>query len=86
MSIMRRPKITVALAAIASIWLLAGCAAGGGGTHMATEAGLQCPKGFTVTCEVRKIGRIHHGTFAKSLESCACVSNTMHSQTVPVIP
>jgi hypothetical protein len=76
-----------ALAAALTVGILGGCASGGGGTPRATtQAAMHCPPGFTVTCEVRKIGRIHHGTFGKNYDSCACVSSDLHSETAPVIP
>ena len=82
---MRCRKTTAGIVATASILLLSGCAASGH-TRAAGETGLQCPRGYTVTCEVRKIGRIHHGTFKKNYDSCSCVSDSMRSQTVPTIP
>lgn len=72
-----------------SLLVLGGCATGGGspGTvpQAAADGSLQCPRGFTVTCEVRKVGRIHHGTFGKSYDSCACVHDSQRG-TVSVIP
>lgn len=84
---MRRSKRTAlpVLAATLSMLVFAGCA-GGGSTRAGGQAGLQCPAGFTVTCEVRTTGRIHHGSFGKNYDSCACVSNDRHAQTAPVIP
>ena len=84
---MRRTKRTVipVLAAAFSMVILACCAARGG-SRMATAEGLRCPGGYTMTCEVRKIGRIHHGTFRKNYDSCSCVPNSMDPQTTPVIP
>jgi hypothetical protein len=84
---MRRNERTAlpVLAAILSMLVFAGCA-GAGSTAMARQAGTQCPAGFTVTCEVRTTGRIHHGSFGKNYDSCACVSNDRHAQTTPVIP
>lgn len=84
---MRRTNRTTIpiLTAILSLLIFAGCAARGG-SRMAKQEGMQCPAGYTVTCEVRKIGRIHHGTFQKNYDSCSCVSNSISQQTVPVIP
>jgi hypothetical protein len=53
---------------------------------MARQEAIQCPPGFTVTCEVRSLGRIRHGTFGRNYESCACVSSDLQSETTPVIP
>jgi len=86
---MQRTKWTAlpVLAAPLAILFLEGCASGGGGSpRMAGQADLRCPAGHTVTCEVRKIGRIHHGSFGKNYDSCACVSDSSHAQTTPVIP
>ena len=75
------------LAAPLAMLFLQGCASGGGGSLGATgQVGLRCPAGYTVTCEVKRIGRIHHGSFGKNYDSCACVSNSSHARTVPVIP
>ena len=75
------------LAAALAMLFLEGCASGGGGSpRMTGQAALRCPAGHTVTCEVRKIGRIHHGSFGRNYDSCACVSNSSRAQTTPVIP
>ena len=79
-------RVFPVLAAVLSISALAGCASGGGSTRMVSQEALRCPPGFTATCEVRTIGRIHHGTFGKNYESCACVSSELHSDTATVIP
>jgi hypothetical protein len=82
----KQTAIPVFAAALAML-LLEGCASGGGGSpRMTGQAALRCPAGYTVTCEVRKIGRIHHGSFGKNYDSCACVSDSSHAQTTPVIP
>lgn len=64
---------------------LGGCAAGTG-TAAASQANMRCPVGQTMTCEANKIGRIHHGTFRKNYEKCACVPDTMRTLDSPVIP
>jgi hypothetical protein len=75
------------LAAALSMLLLESCAsAGGGSARMTGQAGLTCPADYTVTCEVRTTGRIHHGSFGKNNDSCSCVPNSSHAQTIPVIP
>jgi hypothetical protein len=75
------------LAAALAMLFLEGCASGDGGNlRMTEQAALRCPAGYTVTCEARKIGRIHHGSFGKNYDSCACVSNSSHGDTTPVIP
>jgi hypothetical protein len=74
------------LATALAMLLLEGCAGGGSSPRMPGQAALSCPAGYTVTCEARKIGRIHHGSFGKNYDSCACVSNSSHAQTTPVIP
>ena len=80
-------KAFLPLAMSLSLMAVAGCAGGGSasGTRAASDSGLQCPRGFTVTCEVKKVGRIHHGSFGKNYESCACVHDSQRG-TVPVIP
>jgi hypothetical protein len=76
-----------AILAASAMLLLEGCASGGGSSlRTAEKAALRCPAGYTTTCEVRRIGRIHHGSFGRNNESCACVSNSRHSETTPVIP
>lgn len=69
--------------------VLSGCAGGGGaagGAPAARQAGIECPPGYTVTCEVKMTGRIHHGTFGKDYDSCSCVSTSQHGETRPVVP
>ena len=84
---MRRTITTV----IAILWVIlsllnvAGCAAQGQ-SRMAREQGVKCPPSHTMTCEVRKIGRIHHGTFQKNYDSCSCVPHSFGQETIPVIP
>ena len=86
---MTHPVFPVFAAALLML-VLGGCAGGGGGSNrvdpMARESGLQCPVGYTVTCDVRMTGRIHHGTFGKDYDSCSCVSSSQHGETRPVIP
>lgn len=50
------------------------------------RATLDCPAGQTMTCEVSTIGRIRHGTFARSTDRCACVHDDGGTLTTPVIP
>lgn len=80
------PVIAAALLMLVS----GGCAGGGGASSRIdptrNQAGLQCPVGYTVTCDVRTTGRIHHGTFGKDYDSCSCVSTSQHGETRPVIP
>jgi hypothetical protein len=85
----QRPLIFLFAATL--LMLASGGCAGGGGTGAridptAGQAGLQCPAGYTVTCDVRTTGRIHHGTFGKDYDSCSCVSTSQHGETRPVIP
>jgi hypothetical protein len=80
-----RTAIPVLATALAML-LLEGCVSAGSRPPMTRQAALSCPAGYTVTCEVRKIGRIHHGSFGRNYDSCACVSNDSHAQTTPVIP
>lgn len=82
------PVIVLSAATLLTL-ILGGCAGGGTSGRIdptASEAGLQCPVGFTVTCDVRTTGRIHHGTFGKDYDSCSCVSSSQHGETRPVIP
>lgn len=83
------PAFAVFAAALPML-VLGGCAgtgaAGGGMEPASNRAGLQCPAGYTVTCEVRKIGRIHHGSFGRDYDSCSCVSTSIHGETRPIIP
>jgi hypothetical protein len=87
---MQRTKRTLipVLAAALAMLFLEGCAGAGGGSPrmVGPAAGLSCPADYTVTCEVRTTGRIHHGSFGKNYDSCACVPNSSHAQTTPVIP
>lgn len=77
-------------AATLLMFVVGGCAGGGTTSNRidptGKQAALQCPYGYTVTCEVRKIGRIHHGTFGKDYDSCSCVSTSIHGETRPVVP
>lgn len=75
------------LASALAMLLLEGCASGGSARRpLGQQPALQCPVGYTVTCEVRKTGRIHHGSFGKNYDSCSCVPNSSRPQTSPVIP
>ena len=76
--------ISVTLALTGSL-VLGGCVTGTSKTA-ATQANMRCPVGQTMTCEANKIGRIHHGTFRKNYEKCACVPDTMRTLDSPVIP
>lgn len=76
--------ISVALTLAGSL-ALSGCATGTG-TAAATQANMRCPVGQTMTCEANKIGRIHHGTFRKNYDKCACVPETTRTLDSPVIP
>ena len=83
-----RRTITTAIPVFAACLVLlnfAGCAEQGQ-SRFAREQGPKCPPSHTMTCEVRKIGRIHHGTFQKNYDSCSCVPNSIAQQTIPVIP
>ena len=83
-----RRMMTTAIPELTALLVLlnvAGCAAQGQ-SRFAREQGVQCPPGHTMTCEVRKIGRIHHGTFRKNYDSCSCVPNSIAQETIPVIP
>ncbi len=76
--------ISVTLALTGSL-ILGGCATGTS-KAAATQANMRCPVGQTMTCEANKIGRIHHGTFRKNYEKCACVPDTTRTLDSPVIP
>lgn len=65
--------------------ILAGCAQSP--MHRdANRAEVNCPAGQTLTCEANNIGRIRHGTFARSTDKCACVHDDGRSLNSPVIP
>lgn len=83
-----RRTTTMAIPVLAAFLVLlnvAGCAEQGQ-SRFAREQGMQCPPSHTMTCEVSKIGRIHHGTFRKNYDSCSCVPNSIAQETIPVIP
>ncbi|MDZ7644596.1 MAG: hypothetical protein U5K76_10490 [Woeseiaceae bacterium] len=52
----------------------------------ANRVSADCPAGQNKVCEVDRIGRIHHGTFANSSSKCACVPDDGRSLDSPVIP
>ena len=74
------------LAARLVMLALHGCAGGHGSSRVARQAPLKCPVGYTVTCEVRKVGRIHHGSFGNNYDSCGCAPSSSQAETTPVIP
>lgn len=76
--------ISVALTLAGSL-VLSGCATGTGAAA-SSQANMRCPIGQTMTCEANKIGRIHHGTFRKNYDKCACVPETTRTLDSPVIP
>lgn len=82
---MRYASIISVTLMLAGSLTLSGCATGAS-TAAATQANMRCPVGQTMTCEANKIGRIHHGTFRKNYEKCACVPDTMRTLDSPVIP
>lgn len=85
---MRYP-ICLRLAAPAAglLLLVGGCASqSNSGPQAAAAIGIQCPAGHTLTCEARSTGRIHHGSFRKDNDHCACVREGFDLPASPVIP
>jgi hypothetical protein len=75
------------LPAIVLLALATGCASNPGHAPQAANAvGAKCPAGTTLTCEARTTGRIHHGTFAKDNDRCACVRDYDDLPESPAIP
>lgn len=73
------------LPAAVGLILIAGCASNS--PQQASSAAVaRCPTGHTLTCETRTTGRIHHGSFGKDNERCACVSADQAPMVSPVIP
>lgn len=68
-----------------SLILLAGCASNSP-EQVSNAVGVKCPGGHTLTCETRTTGRIHHGSFGKDNERCACVSADHKPMVSPAIP
>lgn len=66
--------------------LVAGCASNPRPEQISNAVGVECPAGHTLTCETRTTGRIHHGSFGKDNDRCACVSNDHDTLNSPVIP
>jgi hypothetical protein len=67
------------------ISLLGACASDSGERTTRDEAP-RCPAAHTLTCEAKSTGRIHHGTFRKDYDRCACVPEGRGSLDSPVIP
>lgn len=72
--------------AAALLALFGGCAAHPQPEQVSNAVGVECPAGHTLTCETRTTGRIHHGSFGKDNDRCACVSNDRATLNSPVIP
>lgn len=66
--------------------LIAGCASNQRPEQVSNAVGRECPPGHTLTCETRTTGRIHHGSFGKDNERCACVSADHRPMVSPAIP
>lgn len=81
-------KIAPALTSLVALAALAGgCAQQGGAPEpMADRRTLDCPAGHTRTCEINRIGRIRHGTFAHDAEKCSCVPDGSRQLESPRIP
>lgn len=67
-------------------FLVAGCASNQGPEQVSNAVGRECPAGHTLTCETRTTGRIHHGSFGKDNDRCACVSVDQSPMISPAIP
>lgn len=86
-------SVPIRISLLAAVILVAGCAqqppthaqASAGATE-GRRATLRCPVGTTMMCETRRTGRIHHGTFARGNDRCACVPEGMRPMESPVIP
>jgi hypothetical protein len=65
---------------------VAGCASVTQTQQASNAVGLECPAGHTLTCETRTTGRIHHGSFGKDNDRCACVSADHKPMVSPAIP
>lgn len=74
------------VAAALSLALIAGCASNSQPEQVSNAVGTKCPVGHTLTCETRTTGRIHHGSFGKDNERCACVSADHNPMVSPAIP
>lgn len=70
----------------ALLWAVAGCASGTQPQQTSNAVGMECPAGHTLTCETRATGRIHHGSFGKDNDRCACVSADHKPMVSPAIP
>lgn len=84
-------NVTYCLTSCLALVLLAACAQqpqqqASSGSLEGRRGGLKCPAGMTMMCETRRIGRIRHGTFARSNDYCACVTDGMRTINSPVIP
>ena len=66
--------------------LVAGCASSPKPEQVSNAVGVECPAGHTLTCETRTTGRIHHGSFGRDNDRCACVSDDRGTMNSPVIP
>lgn len=71
---------------IAPCLIAAGCASNPPERQASNAVGVECPAGHTLTCEARTTGRIHHGSFRKDNDHCACVSEEHDPMVSPVIP
>ena len=69
-----------------SLILIGGCASNSQPEQVSNAVGIKCPPGHTLTCETRTTGRIHHGSFGKENERCACVSADHNPMVSPAIP
>jgi len=80
-----RLALSPVVAAVALI-LMAGCASNSQPEQVSNAVGMKCPAGHTLTCETRTTGRIHHGSFGKDNDRCACVSADHDPMVSPAIP
>jgi hypothetical protein len=81
-----RPFPASLVPAAALLALAGGCASHPQTEQVSNAVGVECPAGHTLTCETRTTGRIHHGSFGRDNDRCACVSNDRATLNSPVIP
>lgn len=66
-------------------WLAGGCAQTSE-QREDSRVSRTCPAGSTMMCEANTVGRMRHGTFARTTDKCACVQDGAPTLNSPVIP
>ena len=73
--------------AILVLLAMGACASDGGNRTASRSAGVTCPPGETLICEVRNTGRITHGSFSnRNTNRCACEVAANGGTVIPSIP